>query len=97
MADDRHAAIHGIALKWGRANIPAATVWIKQLKGDDLKVAVKAIAGDWRANKFNNGSNARNEAAMKEWLDSLSLSDADKTEDLTGPPLSNTGAVAPKK
>jgi hypothetical protein len=96
-ADDRHAAIHGIALKWGRANIPAATVWIKQLKGEDLKVAVKAIAGDWRANKFNNGSNARNEAAMKEWLDSLSLSDADETEVLTGPPLSNTGAAAPKK
>jgi len=96
-ADDRHAAIHGIALKWGRANIPAATVWIKQLKGDDLKVAVKAIAGDWRANKFNNGSNARNEAALKEWLDLFPLSDADKTEDLTGPPLSNTGAVAPKK
>jgi hypothetical protein len=95
--DDRHAAIHGIALKWGRANIPAATVWIKQLKGDDLKVAVKAIAGDWRANKFNNGSNARNEAAMKEWLDSFPLSDADKTEDLTGPPLSNTGTVVPKK
>ena len=96
-ADDRHAAIHGIALKWGRANIPAATVWIKQLKGDDLKVAVKAIAGDWRATKFKNGSNARNEAAMKEWLDSFPLSDADKTEDLTGPPLSNTGTVAPKK
>jgi hypothetical protein len=96
-ADDRHAAIHGLALKWGRANIPAATVWIKQLKGDDLKVAVKAIAGDWRANKFNNGSNARNEAAMKEWLDSFPLSDADKTEDLTGPPLSNTGTSAPKK
>ena len=36
-------------------------------------------------------------AAMKEWLDSFPLSDTDKTEDLTGPPLSNTGAVAPKK
>ena len=96
-ADDRHGAIHGIALKWGRANIPAASVWIRQLKGDDLKVAVKAIAGDWRANKFNNGSNARNEAAMKEWLDSFPLSDADKTEDLTGPALSNTGAVGQKK
>lgn len=96
-ADDRHAAIHGIALKWGRANIPAASVWVKQLKGDDLKVAVRAIAGDWRANKFNNGSNARNEAAMKEWLDSFPLSDTDKTEALTAPPLSNTGAVPPKK
>jgi hypothetical protein len=96
-AGDRHAALHGIALKWGRASIPAATGWIRQLKDDDLKVAVKAIAGDWRANTFNNGSNARNEAAMKEWLDSFPLGDGDKTEALTGPPLSNTGAAAPKK
>jgi len=89
--EDRYAAIHGVALKWGRKDIPAATVWIKTLKPDEIKIAVKAIAGDWGANKFKNAG-VKDDAAMKTWLEQFPLSDAEKEEDLKGTPLS----TAPK-
>lgn len=82
--DDRHSAIRGIALKWGRSNIPAATVWIKKLKPDEILVAARAISNDWKATKFNKAG-ARDEAAIKEWLEPFPLSAAEKEELLKGP------------
>lgn len=85
-ADDRLAAIRGVALKWGRSNIPAVTTWIKTLKPDEIKLAAKTIVGDSHANKLNPGG-AAGDAAIKAWVEQLSLSDADKDDVLKGPPL----------
>ena len=75
--DDRHSAVRGIALKWG----PAAAVWVKTLKPDNLKIAAKTILGNRKFIK----DGVRDEAAMKEWLEQLPLS-AEEKEDLLKPP-----------
>ncbi len=82
--DDRHSAIRGIALKWGRSNIPAATVWIKTLKPDEIQVAAKTIVGDWKQNKFKKDG-ARDDAAIKEWLEQFPLSAQEKEDMLKVP------------
>jgi hypothetical protein len=84
--DDRLSAIRGVVMRWGQKDIPAVTAWIKQLKPEEVKTAAKTIAANWLFNKFNTGGK-QDEAAIKEWLNQLPLSDADKEEVLKGPPL----------
>jgi len=82
--DDRHSAIRGISLKWGRANIPAATGWIKKLKPDEIQVAARTLLNDWTQNKFKKDG-ARDEAAIKDWIEQLPLTAPEK-EDLLREP-----------
>jgi hypothetical protein len=90
--DDRLAAIHGVAIIWGRSNIPAATVWIKQLKPADARFAARVIAGD-NYSKLSGGK--KNMTAVKEWVEQLPLSEQDKEYVLNGPSLDSHGPLWP--
>ena len=85
-ADDRRYAIQGVALLWGRGNLDAATPWVQQLKGDDLKTAAQTIAQDWHLNKLT-ADETKNGLTAKQWLAELSLSDAEQDAILKSPPF----------
>jgi hypothetical protein len=89
--DDRFAAIHGVAMIWGRSNIPGATTWIKQLKPAEARFAARIIAGD----NYSKLGGKRNLPAVKEWVEQLPLSEQDKDYALNGPSLDSHGPLWP--
>lgn len=76
-AEDRGYAIHGVALMWGRANLDAATAWTKTLKPDDMTIAAKTIALDWRFDKLT-ADETKSGLTAKQWLTQLGVADADQ-------------------
>ncbi len=84
---DRLAAIRGIMLRWPASNFQAATAWIKQQKGEALKVAAMSLL-EYHSNKFKTKDGTKDVPGMKAWLDQFPLSDAEKEAALNGPGFS---------
>jgi hypothetical protein len=82
--EDRGYAIQGVALLWGRANLDAATPWVKGLPPEDMKTAATTIAKDWHLNKL---TDAEKQSALtaQQWLVQLPLSAADQDAILKSP------------
>ena len=91
---DRLASIRGIMLRWPTSNFEAVTTWIKQQKGETLKVAVTSLL-EYNGNKFKTKAGAKDVPAMKAWLDQFPLSDAEKESALNG--LGFNPYVGPQK
>jgi hypothetical protein len=80
---DRLASIRGVMLRWPSKDAQAATLWIKQQKGEALRVAATAFL-EYNGAKFKTAEGAKDVPAMKTWLDQFPLSDADKESALKG-------------
>ena len=75
---DRLSANRGIALIWGRRkDLAPVAAWIRTLPKEEMAPAAKTVIENWKYNKFNDGGK-KNEAAVKEWVDQLPLTDAEK-------------------
>jgi len=82
--EDRFAAIHGVAMLWGRGDIDAAAVWMKQLKPDEMKFAAKVAVGYTLTAKLKAQGVTKDDAA-KAWLKQFPFSDKEKEDILKGP------------
>ena len=82
---DRLASIRGIMLRWPAKDKDgqAVTLWIKQQKGEALRVAATSFL-EYNGAKFKTADGAKDIPAMKAWLDQFPLSDAEKASALNG-------------
>jgi hypothetical protein len=78
--EDRFDAIRGVAMMWGRGNVTTSADWIKQLKPEEMKVAIKTITGEWWMTKLKSPGATTKAEAVKPWLDQFPLSDKEKEE-----------------
>ncbi|HEY3319232.1 MAG TPA: hypothetical protein VGP72_02005 [Planctomycetota bacterium] len=85
--EDRLAAISGVALLWGRANMAAATVWVKQLQPLEAQIAARTVVADWKANKFHTQEGAKDTVAIRAFLEQLALSGKEKNQVLNSPQI----------
>jgi hypothetical protein len=83
-AEDRLSAVGGTTTIWARADIVAATAWIKTLGPPELKRAAQVVVAVWSYAKGTKASpnTWRN---VQEWLDQTSLGTADKEFVLKNP------------
>lgn len=81
---DRYSAIVGVAT-WVTGDISDVTKWIKKLKPGEAKFAIKIIAGRLKG-KGDRAARHWSPSA-EEWVDSFSLSDADKEYVWHGPAI----------
>ena len=82
--EDRHAALHGIGLVWGRSDdIPGLIAWIKQLKPEDAQMTAKGVV--WGVQKY--GKKLKSEADAAAFLGQCSFTALEKEAILKAPPI----------
>jgi len=82
--DDRLAAVEGTTIIWARADIVAATGWIKTLSPAEVQRAAQTVVSVWR---FVKGTSKSPNVwpNVQEWIDQLPLGPADKDYVLKNP------------
>ena len=86
--EDRFAAIHGVAMIWGRGDADSVAVWMKQLKPDEMKFAAKVVISGYAYNAKLKSLGATKDDAIKAWLKQFPFSDQENEAILksTAPP-----------